>query len=142
MNPQFEAFSRIVGLSQNLGAAVLSSGEELMAFQLDYTQELVTRSSKQLRISLSEASDIAEPAQWPEVFQQSVGSSNAQLRDAFASSMDYQMEVFRLLRKQAAEMQQVISDAVSEQLAAIESGTVSVPGKRSAKSTVAQKLAA
>lgn len=143
MNPQFEPFSQIVDLSQNLGAAVLGGAEELTSFQLDHVQAFITRSSKQLRTSLSDARKAGEPGQWPEVFQQSIAGANAMLRDAFVSSLDYEMEMFRLLRKQAAEAQQLISDTVSEQVAAIESSVVGTRGKRSAKSgAFTQKLAA
>lgn len=139
MNPQLESFSRAFGLFQNLGAAALTGVEELMSFQLDQAQALIARGSKQLQTSLSEARNVGESGLSPEVVQQSTGSVNAILRDALISSMDYELEMFRLVQKQAAEAQQLVSETIYEQLATVESST----GKRTTKSSAfAQKLAA
>lgn len=114
-----------------------------MSFQLDHAQALITRGSKQLRTTLSDARKTGEPALSPEALQQSIGSANAILRDALASSMDYELEMFRLLRKQGVEAQQLLSDTICEQLAAVESSVVGTSGKRTGKSSAfAQKLAA
>lgn len=144
MNPQFEPLSRILGISRNLGAAALADAEELFSLQFDQAQACIASGSKYWRTALAEAHDAGEPGQWPEAAQQWIGDANAMLRDAFVSGMDYQLEMFRLVRKQTAEAQQLVSEAIGEQAAAIESTVISVPAKRGAKggSAFAHKLAA
>lgn len=139
---QSDPISRNFDLFRELNTSLLSSSEAFASWQFDSMQALVTRNSQQLRAIWSDASNAQEPAQWSETLQNSLRNAININRDYLIAATDYQMETMRLLQDMGAEMQQLISETMNEQLASID--MIGARTKRSGKATAlsSQKLAA
>lgn len=138
-----QAVEPYISLSRNLGAVALAGFDEFFSFQLDHAQALATRSSKQLNAALSVASRTSEPERFPETMQQWMGGANTLFRDAIVFSIDYQIEMLRLMQKQAAETREAIAESGHGQVAAIGKTSASGRSQRGGKTSGSeQKLAA
>lgn len=142
MKQQLDSFFQGIELSRKLGTQALTGFEKVVALHLDYTQDLISRTSQQLKAACSERSIGQDPAQWAEAFQEVVRSSIESTRDAVLAATDYQAESFRLLQDQAAELEKLISDSLNEQLG-VAVAKAAAGEKRVGKSaTLVQKMAA
>jgi hypothetical protein len=141
MNLQIDQFSRSLDLSKKLLNQTLSGMEELISLRLDRTQELIGRSSQQLKSAMSDPIILDAPAKWSDAMYQGIHSAINLARDTALASTDYQIETLQVLQNQASEVQKVISAAISEQLKSAESTASS--GKRGNKPAApVQELAA
>ena len=139
---QSDPLSRNVDLFRNLSTSFLSGSEVFSSWQFDSIQALITRHSQQLRAIWSDARAAQEPAQWSEALQSGMRNAIKMNRDCLIASTDYQMETLRLLQDMSSEMQQVMTDAMNEQLVNID--LLGSRAKRNGKATAlaSQKLAA
>lgn len=141
MTQQLESFFQGIELSRKLGTQALTGFEKVVALHLDYTQDLISRTSQQLKAACSERSIGQDPAQWAEAFQEAMRSSIEMTRDAVLAATDYQTASLRLLQDQAAELQKLISTSLNEQLGVVKAAASGE--KRVGKSaTLVQKMAA
>lgn len=139
---QSDPLSRNIDLIRNLSDSILSGSEVFAAWQFDSLQALVTRSSQQLRTAWADAGAAQEPAKWSETLQNGMRNAIKLNRDYLIASTDYQMETMRLLQDMSTEMQQLITEAMNEQLVNID--VIGARVKRNGKATTlsSQKLAA
>jgi hypothetical protein len=139
---QSDPLSRNIDLIRNLSDSILSGSEVFAAWQFDSMQALVTRSSQQLRTAWADAGAAQEPAKWSETLQNGMRNAIKLNRDYLIASTDYQMETMRLLQDMSSEMQQLITEAMNEQLVNID--VIGARVKRNGKATTlsSQKLAA
>lgn len=122
MSRNIEAFSQQFDISRSLGGVALTGLEAFLSFQFDQAQALATRSSSQLRNILSESTSVSDPAQLPELMQRWTSGANTMIHDSIISTIDYQMEIFRLLQLQAAETRDVIAESMHQQVVPINQG--------------------
>ena len=120
MNQKIDGFTQIADSTRSLCAFTLAGSEELISLQLECAEEIIKRNNKQLRAALDQVNELHEPAQWLAAMQKGVEEANASIRDTLVSSMDYQMKSFQLAQKMANDMQKVLSETISEQVAAIQ----------------------
>lgn len=140
MKQQLDSFFQGIELSRKLGTQALTGFEKIVALHLDHTQDLIGRTSKQLKAACSERSIGQDPAQWAEAFQDGLRSTIEMTRDAVLAATDYRSESLRLLQDQAAELQKLISTSLNEQLGVVKAAAGE---KRVGKSaTLVHKLAA
>lgn len=139
---QSDPFSRSVEFFRDLGTSLLSGSEVFASWQFDSLQESVTRNTRQLRSAVTGASTAQEPAQWPETIQNGMRNAIKMSRDYLIAATDYQMESLRLLQGLGTDMQQIVTEAMNEQLVTID--MVASREKRNGKGAVlaAQKIAA
>lgn len=138
---QSDSISRNMDLFRELNTSLLSSSEAFASWQFDSLQALITRNGQQLRAIWSDAGSAQEPAKWSETVQSGMRNAININRDYLIAATDYQMETLRLLQEMGAEMQQLITEAMNEQLANID--VLGTRAKRSGKATaLSQKLAA
>lgn len=141
MNLQSDPLSRNINLFRNLGKALLSGSGEFMSWQIDSTQAFITRSSQELRTVWSDMGSAPESAQWPEMLQNGMHKAIKLNRDYLAASTDHQRESMRLLQEQLGEVQEILVESFSEQIAA--SGlAISDEKKNNKPITQSKKLAA
>lgn len=142
MTIQSDSLTRNIDLFRNLGTSFLSASETFAAWQFDSMQALITRNGQQLRAIWSNAGSAQEPAKWPDTVQNGLRNAVKMNRDYLIAATDYQMETMRLFQDISAEMQQVITEAMNEQLVNID--VVASRVKRNGKATTlsSQKLAA
>lgn len=115
MNQNFESLSQQIDLARSLGIAALTGFDAFIALQFDQAQALSTRSTAQAKITLSESSDVHDMAVMPELMNHWVANANILMQDTIISSVEHQMEVFRLLQLQAAEVRDVIVESMHQQ---------------------------
>lgn len=141
MNLQSNLLFRNINLFHNLGNALLSGSGEFMSWQIDSTQAFITRSSQQLRTVWSDMSAAQAPAQWPEMLQNGMHKAIKLNHDYVVASTDYQMESMRLLQEQLGEVQEILVESFSEQIAA---GDVAIADEKQSTKPITQpkKLAA
>lgn len=120
MNQKIDSFTQVADSARNFCSATLAGSEELICFQLECAEEFFNRNSRQLRVVLDQANELHAPEQWPNAVNKGIEGANALIRDTFVSAMDFQMKSFRLLQKMAADTQKLLSDAVSDQVAAMQ----------------------
>jgi hypothetical protein len=118
MNQKIDGFTQAADSIRNICTFTLAGSEELLHLQLECAEEFINRNNKQLRAALEQIDAMQEPAQWQNAMHKGVEEANAMIRDALVSGIDYQMKSFKLTQKIAADMQKVLSEAVSEQVAA------------------------
>ena len=123
MSQNIEAFSQQFDMSRSLGVVALTGLEAFLSFQFDQAQALATRSSTQMRTALAESTNATDPAQLPDLVQQWTSGANILMHDSIISSIDYQMEIFRLLQLQAAETRDVIAESMHQQVLPIDQGS-------------------
>ena len=127
MNLQFDPFSSNISLLRSLGSTLLAGSEELISWQIDSTQAFVTRSSQQLKATLSGIAAAQEAENLQDGLQSLVHDTLKMTRDTLAASTDYQMETMRLLQKHGGESQKVMAEALDEQFTKIGANT---PGEQ------------
>lgn len=139
---QSDSFSRNLELFRDLSTSMLSGSEAYAAWQFDSLLESVARGIQQLRTPLAEVSSVQEASQWPETIQNSMRFAIKVSRDNLIAASDYQMESLRLLQGLGNEIRQRMTDAMNEQLVAID--VVASREKRQGKghSLAAQKIPA
>lgn len=118
MNQKIDGFTQAADSIRNICTFTLAGSEELLNLQLECAEEVINRNNKQLRAALKQIDAMQEPAQWPDAMHKGFEEANAMIRDALVSSIDYQMKSFKLTQKIATDMQKVLSEAISEQVAA------------------------
>ncbi|MBI2276969.1 MAG: phasin family protein [Dechloromonas sp.] len=118
MTQQLDSYFQGIELSRKLGTQALTGFEKFASLSLDHTEDLIGRTSKQLKAACSERSIGQDPAQWAEAFQEGMRISIESMRDAVLAATDYQSESLRLLQDQAAELQKLVSSSLTEQLGA------------------------
>ncbi|MDP2880569.1 MAG: hypothetical protein Q8N89_03195 [Azonexus sp.] len=115
-----DPFSRASELFRDLSTSLLSGSESMASWQFDHLQEAMERNTQQLRSTMSEACTAQEPAQWPETIQHGMRNAVKTSRDYLIATTDYQMESLRMLQNLSTEMQQIITEAMNEQLVNID----------------------
>ncbi|MFZ2266776.1 MAG: hypothetical protein WAV95_04280 [Azonexus sp.] len=129
MNLQFDPVSSQFNFLRSLGSSLLAGSEELISWQIDSTQAFVTRSSQQLKATLSGMA-AAQKAENPQDAWQSLMHNTLEMtRDTLLASTDYQMESMRLLQKHGTESQKALAEAVHEQFAKIGADGQSEPSR-------------
>jgi len=139
---QTDPFSRTFELFRDLGTSLLSGSEEMASWQFDSLQESMTRNTQQLRTAMSEASAAQEPAQWPETIQHGMRNTIKMSRDYLIATTDYQMMSLRLLQNLGTEVQQIITEAMNEQLVMIDVAASREKFNGKAATLAQQKIAA
>lgn len=137
---QSDPFSRNLDLFRSLTNSFLSGSETYCSWQLDSTQAAITRGSQQLRGIWSELSAAQAPENWSEALHNAMRNAIKMNRDLLITSTDYQMESMRLLQEIGAELQQVVTEAVNEQLVNID--ILGARQKRTNGALASTKLAA
>ena len=118
MNQKIDGFTQAADSIRHICTFTLAGSEELLSLQLECAEEIFNRNNKQLRAALEQIDAMQEPAQWPDAMHKGFEEANAMIRDALVSTIDYQMKSFKLTQKIANDMQKVLSEAISEQVAA------------------------
>ena len=140
MSQNVEAFSQQFDISRSLGVVALTGLEAFLSFQFDQAQALASRNGEQLRSALSDSSTMNNPAQLPELMQQWTTGANLLIHDSLISSIDYQMEIFRLLQLQAAETRDVIAESLHQQVVPVDQN--SSRNRRVTKTSAYQQMKA
>lgn len=129
MTLQFDPVSSQFNFLRSLGSTLLAGSEELISWQIDSTQAFVTRSSLQLKATLSGMA-AAQDSENPQDGWQSLMHSTLEMtRDTLQANMDYQMETIRLLQKHGGESQKALTEALHEQFAKIGADGQSEPSR-------------
>jgi hypothetical protein len=118
MNQKIDGFTQAADSVRNICTFTLAGSEELLHLQLECAEDIFNRNNKQLRAALEQIDAMQDPGQWPDAMHKGFEEANAMIRDALASTIDYQMKSFKLTQKIATDMQKVLSEAISEQVAA------------------------
>lgn len=140
MSIQFDPFSRSIDLFRNLSSCLLSGSETYSSWQIDSMQAAITRGSQQLRTAWSDIGAAQEPEKWSDAMQSGLRNAIKMNRDYLIATTDYQMETMRLLQEMGAEIQQLVTEALNEQLVTID--VVGAREKRRNGALASQKLAA
>jgi hypothetical protein len=117
MNQKIDGFTQAADSIRNVCTFTLAGSEKLLYLQLECAEEFITRNNKQMRAALEQIGALQEPAQWPDAMHKGIEEANAMIRDALVSTIDYQTKSFKLTQKIAADLQKVLSEAISEQVA-------------------------
>lgn len=117
MNQAVEAFKQHIDLSRTLGTVAITGFEALVSAHFDHAQSFAERSGNRVRTALSKSGDPDELAHLPKLVQEWIGNANILVRDAISSSIDYQLEMVRLMQQQAAETREVLAESLSEPFA-------------------------
>lgn len=124
MNQQSAPHIQSIELSSKLGALALANFEELMTLEFDHAQEIVERSTQQLKGACSDRGISREASELPEAMQSAMNVFIDLARDTMLAMTDYQVAKFRLVQNQALEVQKEISAVFKHQLTLIQtSGT-------------------
>jgi protein involved in ribonucleotide reduction len=142
MKLQSDSFSRSIQLFRELGTSLLSGSEVFASWQFDSLQESMTRNTQQLRTAITEAGTVQEPLQLPETVQTGLRNAIKVSRDYLIATTDYQMESLRMLQSLRSEMQQIITDAMNEQLVNLDVATSREKRKGKGTALAAQEIAA
>lgn len=113
MSLQTDPLSRTNELFRDLGTSLLSGTKAVACWQIDSLQESMTRNSQQLRAVMSESCAANKPA---DTIQHGIRNAIKMSRDYLIATTDYQMENARLLQNLGSDIQQIITDALNEQL--------------------------
>lgn len=111
MDHQYNTISRSLDVFRHLNSLAIAGSEEFFTWQLDQAQALVTRRTKQLKASWSEAK-AADNLQWPEALQSGMRNAMEMAQECVAAATDYQMETLKLMQKQATQAQKVITESL------------------------------
>lgn len=122
MNQQADIYSPLVAMAKNLGSLAIDRSGELLARQIDHTDDVINRCGKQMHAVLPKVSP--EPEKWgsPAAMEELIGGTNTLLRELVMAGVDYQMEMLRLIQAQTSDVQKAISDALHEQMAKVDAG--------------------
>lgn len=118
MNQKIDGFTQSADSLRNICTFTLAGSEELLSLQLEYAEKVINRNNKKMRTALEQINAMQELAQWPDAMHKGFEEANAMIHDALVSTIDYQMKSFKLTQKIANDMQKVLSEAISEQVAA------------------------
>ena len=121
MNQKIDGFTQAADSIRNICTFTVAGSEKLLDLQLECAEEFITRNNKQMRAALEQIGALQEPAQWPDAMHKGIEEANAMIRDALVSTIDYQTKSFKLTQKIAADLQKVLSEAISEQVATTQS---------------------
>ncbi|PKO35687.1 MAG: hypothetical protein CVU34_00180 [Betaproteobacteria bacterium HGW-Betaproteobacteria-7] len=127
MSPQIDPLSRHLDISRNLLEQTLSGMEQLLTLGIDHTQDFVSRSSQQLKGTLSDSLVVTEAAQLPDAMQQGIHVAINLARDTTLAATDYQIDALRLLHNQASEVQKTLAAAITEQFAIVDQNLAGTP---------------
>ena len=120
MNQQLVPLFQNNNLSRKLGALALSNFEELMTLELDLVQELVERSTQQLKDTCSDRVISREASELPEAMQSALHVFIDLTRDTMLAVTDCQVAKIRLMQNQAIEVQKEISAVFKHQFTLIQ----------------------
>jgi hypothetical protein len=141
MNQQLDPLIQSIDLSSKLRDLAIANFEELMALEFDHAQELVERSSQQLKEACADRGISGKASELPSVIQSGMHAFIDMTRDTILAVTDHQVAKFSLLQNQATEVQKEISAIFQQQLSLIQ--PILTAENRSGKAlALAQKRAA
>lgn len=130
-------FSHITSVSQSIdllrrfSTITLAGYEELTARQLDSTDAWINRNCQKLKDGLSQTYPFHPQEEWLKAMQEVLLSSIEAAREDITVASQYQVETGRLIQKQTAELQRLLSDSLSE-LSEISTAETEKPEKANA----------
>lgn len=116
MNQAANAFTQHIQLSRTLGTVALTGFRSLMSFQFDQAQSFTARSSSQVRTALTKSGESRDLARVPELMRDWIGGAGILVRDAISGSIDYQLEMLRLV----SETRAALAESINEQFAPVD----------------------
>ena len=134
MYPQIDLISSNLGLFRNLGTLTVAGYEELVAKHLESGEALFSRNCQKLKAGLSTTSSVSTPDQWLQAMQSIVQSSIDTANEDMRTALECQRQTNRVIEKQAAEVQQAVTDMLK--------GIVASGEKLKSDKQSAQKLTA
>lgn len=125
MLPQLEpVFVRSFEMIRELAALSLSGSQALLCSQIDQAQALMTRNGERLREALANVP--ATPEQWSEAMQATMRDAVDSTRECMLAATAMQAETMRLVEKQAAEAQAILTEALEDAQTEAQSGGFTV----------------
>lgn len=114
MFPQITSVSQSIDLIRRFSTITLAGYEELTARQLDNADAWINRNCQKLKDGLSQNYSVNAQEEWLKAMQEVLLKSIESARDDITMASQYQVETGRLIQKQAAEYQRLLSDSLTE----------------------------